>query len=297
MVNGSTSEWAAVTSGIPQGSVLGPILFVIYINDMPEMVASTVYLFADDTKIYRRIQNDQDRHKLQEDLNNLQDWSDKWLLKFHPDKCKTMTISTTSKPRFQYTLTQQQVALPKTTALAHSNEEKDIGITIDSYLTFEKHMTQKVNKANQIIGLIRRTFDYLDWKSFKQLYKALVRPHVEYGNAVWQPHKKKDIKMIENVQRRATRMLPGMKDVAYGDRLRKLNLPTLLYRRLRGDMIETYNIIHGVYDEEVTKNFLLLKPQSDRNTRGHSIPQDTTSTVQAAHTEELFLCQSCYTLE
>lgn len=92
-VNGAESISHDVTSGIPQGSVLGHILFVIYINDMPDHVDSEAYLFADDTKVYKEIKTQTDTTSLQKDLDNLQEWSDKWLLKFHPNKCKVMTVS------------------------------------------------------------------------------------------------------------------------------------------------------------------------------------------------------------
>ena len=92
-VNGAESKIHKVTSGIPQGSVLGPILFVIYKNDMPECVDSTTYLFADDTKIFKEIKSPNDEGKLQNDLDELQQWSDTWLLKFHPNTCKVLTVS------------------------------------------------------------------------------------------------------------------------------------------------------------------------------------------------------------
>ena len=86
-INGEKSQWLPVKSGIPQGSVLGPLLFLIYINDLPENVNSTVYMYADDTKIYREIQSDDDHEVLQRDLETLKTWSKRWLLKFHPSKC------------------------------------------------------------------------------------------------------------------------------------------------------------------------------------------------------------------
>ncbi|KAK3101807.1 hypothetical protein FSP39_006504 [Pinctada imbricata] len=126
--------------------------------------------------------------------------------------------------------------------------EKDVGVTIDSSLSFEKRISTQVNKANQMVGLIRRSFKHLDYRTCCLLFKSLVRPHLEYSNIVWSPYKKKDIDAIENVQRRATKMLPNMSELSYKDRLRKLKLPTLKFRRLRGDMIETFKITTGVYD-------------------------------------------------
>ena len=123
--------------------------------------------------------------------------------------------------------------------------EKEVGVTIDNKLSFDKHITEKVNKANSIIGVIRRTFEYLDLKTFRMLFVRLVRPHLEYVNPVWNPYLKKHIDMIGNIQRRATKLIPGLSDLSYEDRLRRLKLPSLSYRRSRGDMIEVYKIMSG----------------------------------------------------
>lgn len=266
-VNGSQSSTRPVTSGIPQGSVLGPILFVIYINDMPECVTSSAYLFADDTKVSRQISNDADVDELQKDLDSLHGWSNKWLLKFHPNKCKIVTISNRRQAQSerQYHLYNDK---GEEMILERSEGEKDIGVLVDKNLTFTRHMQQQVNKANSIMGLIRRTYTYLDEISFKYLFQALVRPHLEYAEAVWNPYLKKYIQIIENVQKRATKQVHTLSKMNYSERLKKLKLPTLKYRRLRGDMIETYKIISGIYDTEVT-NGMLEQIESTR-TRGHS---------------------------
>jgi hypothetical protein len=119
-------------------------------------------------------------------------------------------------------------------------EKKDIGVFVDENLSFNKHIQNQVNKANSIMGLIRRTYTYLDEQSFKYLFQALVRPHIEYAEAVWSPFKVGDIEKIENVQRRATKQVPTLKNLEYNERLKKLKMPTLKYRRMRGDMIEVY---------------------------------------------------------
>ena len=267
-VNGSYSKWHKVTSGIPQGSVLGPILFVVFINDLPKCVTSNVYLFADDTKIYREIQSTNDNKLLQEDLVTLFQWSKKWLLQFHPDKCKVLSVQGRGQKSEDVNYMMNLYDGGSTT-LENVENEKDIGVTIDERLNFEKHIQLQINKANQISGLIRRSFMYMDYKIFSLLFKALVRPHLEYASSVWSPYKKKDIESIENVQRRASKMLPKMKDISYEDRLKLLNLPSLKFRRLRGDMIEAYKILSGKYDNRVTKGMLQLN--TNTNTRGNSM--------------------------
>lgn len=270
IVNGEESKWKEVTSGIPQGSVLGPLLFVIYINDLPDCVESPTYLFADDTKIYREINTTSDRELLQEDLNKLEDWSKTWLLKFHPEKCKCMTISreNTKQENTKYKLMDKEISI--------THDEKDIGVVVDDKLKFEKHISEKVNKANSIFAIIRRSFRHLTIETFIPLYKAMVRSQLDYASSIWSPHLKKLVDKIEQVQRRATKQLPGLGNLPYSERLKKLKLPTLSYRRVRGDMIELYKFTHEIYDPEVCNCVKLLKNTNIRHstrTNQHKIAQ------------------------
>ena len=256
-INGANSNWHTVSSGIPQGSVIGPILFVIYINDLPDLVKSNVYLFADDTKLFNIIKDQTDRDTLQNDLQKLTKWSETWLLKFHPDKCKFMHIGKNEPPDdFNYNL--------MNTPLNQVHQEKDIGVTLDDKITFECHISDKVKKANSMFAIIRRSFQHLDEKTFLPLYKVLVRSHLDYASSVWFPYKEKHIDLIEGVQRRATKQIPGLGKLSYEERLRKLKLPTLKFRRHRGDMIEIYKIASGKYDPEITD---FLKWRNDCTTR------------------------------
>ena len=124
--------------------------------------------------------------------------------------------------------------------LDHVFEEKDLGVIIDMGLTFEEHIATKVKKANGIMGLIRRSFSFLDGETFKKLYTSFVRPHLEYANPVWSPHLRKHIRLLESVQERATKLVDGLKNLEYTERLKKLDLPTLQHRRQRGDMIQVW---------------------------------------------------------
>ena len=216
------SDVMPVTSGIPQGSVLGPLLFVIYINDLPDVVDKDtfIFLFADDTKAFRNIKSQSDQVILQNDIKNLTEWSDIWLLKFHPDKCVAMQLGN-SCIQFDYVMEGH--------VLDKSKCEKDLGVYIDCKLSFEEHIYEKIKKANKILAVIRRTFTKMNAGIFCQLFKGLVRPHLEYAQAVWSPQCKTLIKKIEDVQRRATKLIPGFYNLSYPERLKKLNLPTLAY--------------------------------------------------------------------
>ena len=149
---GTSSERAHVSSGIPQGSVLGPILFTIYINSLPDILYNTSKLFADDTKIYSTVNTQEYQKLLQEDLYRLENWSNLRLLKFNKDKCKHLHLG--KKVDFTDRLFGQEIQ--------KVSEEKDLGIYIDSQLNFKLHMDFKIKKANQMLGLINRSFNYID---------------------------------------------------------------------------------------------------------------------------------------
>ena len=229
IVNGGKSTWAEVLSGIPQGSVLGPILFLIFIDDLPDSVEGLVKIFADDTKVFSAINEEEDYKSLQKDLDHLSEWSDKWQLRFNVSKCGVMYYGNRSE-KHAYSMEEGGVKRE----LAKLNEEKDLGVIFDPSMTFSKHVGMIANKANRILGVIKRTSSFMDIDMFTILYKTLVRvrPHLEYANCIWNPILQKDIQLIESVQRRATKLVPQLKDLPYADRLRRLKLPTLAYRRI-----------------------------------------------------------------
>ena len=257
-VNGVNSSWSPVTSGVPQGSVLGPVLFVLYINDLPDRMNSSVYMYADDTKLFQAITCEGDRSTLQRDLNEAESWSKKWLLKFNKEKCKTLKLAG-QKHKLDNTRKYYFEQGSDTTEIAETVLEKDIGVHIDQLLSFDEHIDYIVNKANCIFGIIRRSFTTLDIQTFLQLYKSMVRSYMDYAASVWAPYKAKHIEILENVQKRATRQVPELKNLSYEERLKKLKLPTLTYRRHRGDMINVYKILHKLFDSEACDNILPLR--------------------------------------
>ena len=258
-INSAVTKPSNVTSGVVQGSVLGPTLFLVYINDMAEEVIHVLLkLFADDSKIFKEIINLNDREILQGTLLKLEQWAKKWQLRFNIDKCVTLTIGKSDIENTIYYL--------NNCALHCENNECDLGIIIDNKLTFENHINHITAKANRIVGLIWRTFVYVDKVSFLSLYKQCVRPVLEYAAPVWSPHLWRLVHKLERVQRRATKRVPGLADLSYEERLRALKLPTLVYRRLRYDMITTYKYVHGHISSKS-----ILPPTVERITRGNSI--------------------------
>ena len=256
-LNGHSSVWAEVGSGVPQGSVLGPLLFLVFINDLPEVVHSSIKLFADDTKLYSIVDTTHGSSSLQADLESLARWSDTWQLPFNETKCKVLHLGR-SNPNFQYIM--------RGNALSEVQVEKDLGVHIDRELKFRQHASAAVAKATQILAVIRRSFALINERTLPLLYTTLVRPHLEYGNLVWGPFNRADQKLVERVQRRATRLVSNLRHLPYEQRLRVLQLPSLYYRRRRGDMIHMYQMFHGGVDANPSLIFTLA---SDSTTRGH----------------------------
>ena len=201
------------TYGTPQGSILGPILFTLFINDIPEGLFNPCKIFADDAKLYRPILSKGDASSLQKDIDSLVQWSAIWQLPFNVDKCKCMRIGKENNAH-TYHMNQQP--------LHNVKEEKDLGVIIDNRIKFHTHTSSAIKKANKILGLIKHTFKALDETTLSLLYTSIVRPHLEYGNIIWGPHFKEDIKSIEKVQKRATRMISRIKEFSYTKRLFKL---------------------------------------------------------------------------
>ena len=185
IVDGEISNWKSVLSGVPQGSVLGPILFLIYINDLEDDSV------ADDTKVFRKVTNVTDKQSLQDDLDKLFKWSEKWQMLFNFGKCKCIHIGHGNMDE-EYKM--GDAVLHRTT------QEKDLGVTYSAIMKVSEQCRIAASKGNQILGLIRRTITYKEKQLIVPLYKAIVRPHLEYCIQAWRPYRKKDIDKLERIQ-------------------------------------------------------------------------------------------------
>ena len=259
-VGKSYSGEAEVLSGIPQGSILGPVLFTIFINDLPDNIDSECKIYADDTKIYN---NSSNKETLQADLYTLQEWSNIWNLYFNVKKCKVVHYGK-QNPQHEYFMKFNS----NIDKIEESDHEKDLGITFDSALSFDAHINNAIKKANQMLGIIRKSFDYLDKEIFVKLYKAIVRPQLEYGNTVWFPVFKRQSVALEKVQRRATKLVKACKNMTYENRLKYLNLYSLKGRRVRGDLIQVFKIFHNIDDLDFQTFFVLSSVDKTRNNEG-----------------------------
>ena len=242
VIRGTYSNWAPVISGVPQGTILGPTLFLLYINDITNDTTSTIKLFADDTKIYRELNNvDGDTSAVQSDLDSLSNWTTDWQVQFNPQKCEVMRIThKRDKSKQPYYISN--------TELTPVDSFKDLGVMVSSDLSWSKHVDYTVNKANKVLGLLKRTIGGKNKEIFSMLYKSLVRPILEYASPVWSPYLVKDILAIEKIQRRASRIALGQKpqEMSYEERCKILKWSTLDQRREFLSLVECFKIVFGL---------------------------------------------------
>ena len=256
VINGKESEWRNVISGVPQGSVLGPLLFIIFINDIDEGLTCKISKFAVDTKITSKVTSVLQWQQLQKDLNTLASWAEKWQMKFNTGKCKVLHIGN-NNVQANYSMNDIQ--------LSSTDAEKDLGVIISKDLKPGKQCTEVLKTANKLVGFIGRTFEFRSEKVILSLYNSLVRPHLEYCVQFWSPYYRKDIEKLEKVQRRITKMIPRLRNKPYEDRLEELKLFSLTKRRLRGDLIEVFKIMKGFDNLDMNKYFEIDRSNQTRS--------------------------------
>ena len=264
VVEGRHSNRVPVTSGVPQGSVLGPCLFLHYINDLPEGIESSVRLFADDTIVYHTIENQDDANTLQSDLNRLGEWEKKWQMEFHPHKCQVLTITNKKNTiNHNYTLHGHP--------LEHVSEAKYLGVTIKKDMNWNQHINNTTTKANSALGFLRRNLRINSIQVKQQAYTTYVRPIAEYASTVWDPYRAYQQHQIEMVQRRAARFVCNRyrRTSSVGDMLGGLQWQSLLERRAAARLVMFYKMYNGLV-ATVPSLFLIPRPDSPKYYVPHS---------------------------
>ena len=259
-VRGSFSNWCSAPSGVPQGSVLGPTLFNIFINDLPSCLRYSIcLLFADDLKIYRTIQSAADQSLLQSDLNSVAQWAQQNRMSFNISKSAVLHLGRNNQ-NFSYNLNNITIS-PK-------EFMRDLGVIVDNKLKFHQQCAAAAKKATSTASYIFRSFNFLNYSLFSTVYKVFIRPHLEYCIQTWRPYYKKSIQLLEKTQRKITKWCPRLSSVPYVDRLRILKIPPLEQRYNRGDLIETFKILTHHYDIPANDFF---EKGNDPRTRGHKL--------------------------
>ena len=262
-VLGKLSTACNVTSGVPQGSVLGPLLFLIFINDVCEVTSGAVFvkLFADDLKFYSEVATNNSSVDLQTTLNNLVDWAAKWQMVIAYSKCSLITFGNLSHAaRLPYHI--HSFSLPSVSSVS------DLGVTMDSSLKFSLHCNKLCAKAGLRARQILRCFRCKCPVVLTKAFVIFVRPLLEYCSQIWSPRLHKDIYNVERVQRSFTKRLPGLWNLSYTERLMRLNLDSLESRRVKADLVLLFKVIHGFVDIDRSAMFDI---QFDRTTRGHDL--------------------------
>ena len=263
LVDGAFSGYDKVLSGVPQGTVLGPLLFLCHINDLPQHVLSQIRLFADDCLLYRRIKKEEDQLILQEDLKALEEWATTWGMKFNSTKCYVMTISRSRKPFTKFYQLGDHI-------LQQVSENPYLGLMIRDDLKWSSHINKTSSKASQTLGFLKRNLKNCK-QSFKETaYIALVRSVLEYSCTVWDPHYKEDITRLEKIQRKAARFVKG----DYGryssvtQMMNELNWKLLASRRREKRLVLLYKIVN---------NLVAIPPDEHFAYKAHSNRSKTTN--------------------
>ena len=226
---------------VPQGSVLGPCLFLACINDMPEKLSALALLFADDMAAYKMISNGHDQAQLQEDLQRLADFEESWDMEFHPTKCQTLSITRSRKPL-------QRSYILHGHTLENVSSAKYLGVTINNTVSWDNHISNTCSKANRALGFLRSKLKISTSNIKEKAYKVFIRPLLEYAASVWDPYSQKNIAKIEAVQRRAARFIFNWfrNTSSVNNMLEAMGWPTLEQRRQTCRLLMLYKIQSGL---------------------------------------------------
>jgi len=260
-VNSCTSKPTRVTSGVPQGCVLSPLLFAIYINDLPSVIVNncSILLFADDAKIFCPVRNSSDHDALINNINAISTWCNNNSMSLSISKCHILHIGS-NNPLLSYSIGNHILAEP--------DFVRDLGVLVDKDLSFKTHIRSIVHQARVRLCTLNRAFKHKNFKIKLSLYRAFVRPILESCSSVWSPHYDVDSDLIESVQRNFTKYLPidGFINLSYTDRLKFLGLASLKRRRIVHDLCLTYKYIQcNIHSCNRLFNF------TNRASRNHSL--------------------------
>ena len=264
VVDGSSSGPSNVISGVPQGSVLGPLLFLLYINDIGDNLTSTLRLFADDCLLYREITCSEDTIRLQADLDRVHQWSVKWQMEFNIGKGNILNITNASKNTYRHPYSLNNQTIERAVSCPY------LGVEINSKLKWDSHINTKTAKAKSLLGLLNRALHQCPQEIKEKAYRTIVRPTVEYASSVWDPHQNYLTRKVESVQRRAARFVTNTpyrydQPDSMTAIIRDLKWESLESRRKKASLTMLYKIIN--HTVQVPQEYHPTSDTSKYNTR------------------------------
>jgi len=277
-INGSISDQLPVISGVPQGSILGPLLFLIFVNDLPTSASSSkIFLFADDTKCLKTVNTYSDCLSLQSDLHNLTMWSQRWSLNFNAAKCALLQFSSgSSSIAFNYTINNNLISAQE--------HQRDLGVIMSSDLSWKEHMLTISSRAYRTLSLIRRSFSAGHSPQTKRLlYLSLVRSQLTYCSQIWRPHLLKDILALEQIQRRATKYILNDYSSDYRSRLVHLNILPLMMQLELHDIMFFVRCLKGPTDAFNIYDHVTFCTSSTRSSTHLKLQHTLSRTNSARH--------------
>ena len=242
---------------MPQGTVLGPLLFLCFSADLPNVIQhSKLSIYADDTKLYKVVEDSNDGQGLQDDLNRIHNWTKLWQMELNSDKTKLLSIGNT-KYNHEYFL--------DGSIIERVSSMNDVGVIIQSNLKFTQHCSNVIKKAHFVMRNIFNTFRYHNYNFYTKLYVCYIRPILEYASQVWSPRIVENINRIEKVQRYFTRRIVNNGTLSYVGRLELLGLQSLEHRRMLSDLVLFYKTVHGLTCVAVNDSYAFVNYH-----RGHN---------------------------
>ena len=218
-------------------------------------------MFADDTKVALKVENDKDRKKMQKIIDNLVEWTDKWAMQFNATKCKIMHVGR-KNPKYEYFM--------RGTKIEEDDEEKDLGVWVDSSMKPSRQCAAAAKAANFALGQMQRAFHYRTKTTLVPIYKTFIRPKLEFGVAAWNPWLEMDKAALEKIQERMIRLLSDAKGKNYEEKLKDVGLTTLTERRERGDAIEAFKTLNG-FNQVDKSQWFEIESEEQRPTRQNTV--------------------------